>query len=97
MRRNKRRSNHENVQDKEQVVIVALSEIYVSEKNVQRVLRDQTQIEKMRRDFEYGRNMVRVVLHPRLSGGYDVSDGRHRVIAARLAGDAYIDAIIVGE
>lgn len=81
----------------EEIVEVAVDDIFVSEKNIQRVLRDKTQIEKMRRDFESGRKMVRVVLHPRASGGYDVEDGRHRVIAAKAAGITYIDAVIKGQ
>lgn len=80
----------------EEIVEVAVDDIFVSEKNVQRVLRDKTQIETMRRDFESGRHIVRVVLHPRALGGYDVEDGRHRVIAAKAAGVEYIDAVIKG-
>jgi len=41
--------------------------------------------------------MVRVVLRPHCGGGYEVEDGRHRVIAAKLAGVGFIEAIVVGE
>lgn len=90
MQRNNRKRN-------EEIVEVAVDDIFVSEKNIQRVLRDAGQIEKMRRDFESGRKMARVVLHPRALGGYDVEDGRHRVIAAKIAGIGYIEAVIKGQ
>jgi len=93
MHRNRKNGQHNN----EEIVEVAVDEIFVSEKNIQRVLRDAGQIEKMRRDFESGRKMVRVVLHPRALGGYDVEDGRHRVIAAKVAGVGYIEAVIKGQ
>jgi hypothetical protein len=77
---------------------VAVDDIYVPERTMERILRkDSHQIEKMRGDFEDGYTVVRVVLRPRFGGGYNVEDGRHRVIAAKLAGEAYIEAIIVGE
>jgi len=77
---------------------VRLDEIYVPERTVERILRkDHAQIEKMRSDFEDGRSMVRVVLRPRFGGGYNVEDGRHRVIAAKLAEQAWIEALIVGK
>lgn len=94
MHRNRKHGYRRN---NEEIVEVAVDDIFVSEKNIQRVLRDKTQIEKMRRDFESGRKMTRVVLHPRALGGYDVEDGRHRVIAAKAAGITYIDAIIKGQ
>ncbi|MBX9770684.1 MAG: ParB/RepB/Spo0J family partition protein [Candidatus Obscuribacterales bacterium] len=93
MHRNRKHGYNRN---NEEIVEVAVDDIFVSEKNIQRVLRDKSQIEKMRRDFESGRHMVRVVLHPRAQGGYDVEDGRHRVIAAKAAGVEYIDAVIKG-
>lgn len=77
-------------------MIVPLDEIHVPEKTWTKVLRDQGQIEKMRADFEAGRRMVRVVLRLRHGGGYNVEDGRHRVIAAKLAGVGYIEALVVG-
>jgi ParB-like chromosome segregation protein Spo0J len=40
--------------------------------------------------------MVRVVLRPRFGGGYNIEDGRHRVIAAKQAGIAFIEAKLVG-
>ena len=40
--------------------------------------------------------MVRVVLRPRFGGGYNVEDGRHRVIAAKLADAGFIEALIIG-
>lgn len=77
------------------VVDVAVDQIFVSAKNLERVKRDETQIKKMRREFEYGHKMVPVILRHRAGGGYLVEDGRHRVIAAKLCGFAYIEARIV--
>jgi len=69
----------------------------VPERTWQKIMRkDRGQIERMLADFESDRNMVRVVLRPRFGGGYNVEDGRHRVIAAKLAEVGAIEAIIVG-
>lgn len=82
--------------DRREVVTVALEEIHVSERTLTRLLRkDRGQVEQMRAEYESGRRMVRVVLRPRCGGGYNVEDGRHRVIAAKIAGDAVIEAIII--
>lgn len=79
-------------------VLVLLDEVYVPQKTWDRILRkDAGQVRNMRADYESGRGMVRVVLRPRFGGGYNVEDGRHRVIAAKLSGQAYIEAIVVGE
>jgi hypothetical protein len=79
-------------------VFVSLDEVYVPERTWQKIMRkDRGQIERMRADFESGRDMVRVVLRPRFGGGYNVEDGRHRVIAAKLAGCGCIEAVVVGE
>ncbi len=75
--------------------MVPLDEIHVPEKTWLKVMRDKGQIERMRADFESGRRTVRVVLRPRFGGGYNIEDGRHRVIAARLAGVGFIEALIV--
>ena len=80
------------------IVLVMLDEIYVPERTWEKIMRkDRGQIERMRSDFESGRDMVRVVLRPRFGGGYNVEDGRHRVIAAKLAGAGYIEAVVIGE
>lgn len=79
------------------VVYVNLAEVHVPDRTVERILRkDHAQIAAMRADFESERPMVRVVLRPRFGGGYNVEDGRHRVIAAKQAGVSFIEAIIVG-
>jgi len=76
---------------------VALDQVFVPERTIERIMRkDHGQIEKMRGQFEGGREFVRVVLRHRCGGGYNVEDGRHRVIAAKLAGESFIEAIIVG-
>lgn len=80
----------------DETTMVSLDEIHVPEKTWQKVMRDRGQIERMRADFESGRNMVRVILRPRCGGGYNIEDGRHRVIAAKLAGVGFIEAMIVG-
>ena len=77
--------------------LVALDDIYVSDSTWKKLLkRDFGQIERMRQDFEDGREMVRVVLRPRAGGGYNIEDGRHRVIAAKLAETGFIEALVVG-
>lgn len=79
-----------------EIICVPLDEIYVPERTIERIMRkDHGQIKHMRADFESGRDMVRVVLRPRCGGGYNVEDGRHRVIAAKLAGEYCIEAIVV--
>ncbi len=73
---------------------VSLADIVIPEKTKASVERDITQLEKMRRDFESQKQMVPVVLRRRYDDLYTVEDGRHRVLAARLAGESYIEAII---
>lgn len=81
----------------EDTIFVPLDEIYISDATWNNLLkRDSAQIEEMRRDIEDGREMVRVVLRPRCGGGYNVEDGRHRVIAAKLAGAGFLEAKVVG-
>jgi ParB-like chromosome segregation protein Spo0J len=81
----------------EDIVLIDLEDVYVPERTWKKIMRkDRGQIERMLADFESDRNMVRVVLRPRFGGGYNVEDGRHRVIAAKLAEVGAIEAIIVG-
>lgn len=81
----------------DETTFVALDEIHVTDSTWHKLIaRDHGQIEKMRQDFETGRSVVRVVLRRRAGGGYNVEDGRHRVIAAMLADVGGIEAIIVG-
>lgn len=78
-------------------VCIALDDIFVSESTWQKLLaRDGEQIEAYRQAYENDEDMVRVVLRPRAGGGYNVEDGRHRVIAAKLAGTGFIEALIIG-
>lgn len=78
-------------------IFVALSEIEITDSTWQKLLaRDGQQIEQYRQAYENGEEMVRVVLRPRFDGGYNVEDGRHRVIAAKLAGVGFIEAVIIG-
>lgn len=78
-------------------VFVNLDEIFVSESTVAKLLaRDGQQIESYRQAYENGEDMVRVVLRPRVDGGYNIEDGRHRIIAAKFAGVGLIEALIVG-
>jgi hypothetical protein len=81
--------------DSENVVVVNLDDVYVPERTMQKLARDSGQIEKLRQDYESGRRMVRVVLRPRHGGGYNVEDGRHRVVAAKLARESCIEAIVI--
>ena len=74
---------------------VRLDDIYIADNTVEKLLlRDGAQIEAMRQQFENGEDMVRVVLHERVGGGYNIEDGRHRVIAAKLADVGFIEALI---
>jgi hypothetical protein len=76
---------------------ISLDEIHMSESAVAKLLaRDFHQIEEMRQRFENGGEVIRVVLHERAGGGYTIEDGRHRVIAAKLAGAGCIEAEVVG-
>jgi signal transduction histidine kinase len=82
---------------REDTELVSLDEIYLPQKQWDSLMRkDHAQIERMRVRFEQDLEMVRVVLRPRFGGGYNVEDGRHRVIAAHLAGLRCIEAKIVG-
>ena len=78
-------------------IFVSLNEVFISQAQVDKLLaRDGQQIESYRQAYENGEEMVRVVLRPRFDGGYNVEDGRHRVIAAKQAGVGCIEAIIIG-
>jgi hypothetical protein len=80
----------------DETVWVHLDEIVISDSTWNKLVhRDFGQIEQMRVRYEDGLDMVRVVLHDRFDGGYTVEDGRHRVIAAKLAGESFIEALIV--
>lgn len=82
---------------RECTVFVHLDEIFVSDSTWRKLMeRDHGQIEQMRKDIEDGMEMVRVVLRPRVDGGYNIEDGRHRVIAAKLACAGVIEALVVG-
>jgi uncharacterized protein (DUF362 family) len=78
-------------------VVVALADVFMTDATIAKLLaRDGAQIERYRQAYEYGEEMVRVVLRPRFDGGYNVEDGRHRVIAAKQAGIGFIEAKLVG-
>jgi len=79
------------------VVVVALADVFMTDATIAKLLaRDAAQIERYRQAYEYSEDMVRVVLRPRVGGGYNVEDGRHRVIAAKQAGIGFIEAKLVG-
>lgn len=94
----KNRRDHEDYEDNfEGTEWIALDEIHLKEATIAKLLaRDGQQIDAMRERFEDGADMVRVVLHERVSGGYTIEDGRHRVIAAKLAHVGFIEAIVIG-
>jgi hypothetical protein len=78
-------------------VVVALADVYITDATIAKLMaRDGAQIERYRQAYEYSEDMVRVVLRPRFGGGYNIEDGRHRVIAAKLAGIGFIEAKLVG-
>lgn len=94
--RHKANETHCHGSDSE-AIYVALADVYVSESTWDKLIaRDGQQIEQYRQAYENGEEMVRVVLRPRFDGGYNVEDGRHRVIAAKLAGVCFIEAAIIG-
>ena len=76
---------------------VDIADVFMTDAVVAKLLaRDGAQIERHRQAYEYGEDMVRVVLRPRYDGGYNVEDGRHRVIAAKQAGIGMIEAKLIG-
>ncbi len=76
---------------------VDLNDIYIGEGNKQGIHhRDAGQIDQMCSDYEWGKGMVRVVLRCRIGGGYNIEDGRHRVLSAKQAGVGFIKAFIRG-
>lgn len=80
-----------------QAIFIALEEIYICESTVAKLLkRDHAQIEQFRENYENGEEMVPVILRQRFGGGYNIEEGRHRVIAAKLAGETCIEAFVVG-
>lgn len=79
-------------------IAVSLADIFIPDKTVARILRkDHKQVQQMVTSYEFDRPMVRVVLAIRVGGGYNVQDGRHRVIAAKIAGVGFITAIVVSD
>jgi predicted Rdx family selenoprotein len=79
-------------------IFVGLADIFISDATIAKLLlRDGAQIEHYRQAYEDGRDMVRVVLRPRFGGGYNIEDGRHRVIAAKQAGIGFIEAKLIGD
>lgn len=90
---------HSNRHDhNENTVLVSLDDINVPKRMIEKLLRkDRGQIEEMRAAIEDGREMFRVILRPNISGGYDIEDGRHRIVAAKLAGASFVEALIVGD
>lgn len=87
-----------NSHHKTEISLISLDEVHIPQKTWDRIIRkDHGQIEKMRAAYENGDIMVRVVLRPRFGGGYNIEDGRHRVMAAKLAGERFIEALIVGD
>jgi len=96
--RNNRFDRLDRFEAEEATIWVALDEIYISDATWEKLLRREAQqIEDMRDRFERGLDMVRVVLHHRANGGYTIEDGRHRVIAAKLANAGFIEAIVIGD
>lgn len=93
---NERRSNRD-VDNSNVTIYVNLDQVFIPDTQVAKLLaRDGQQIEAYRESYENGEDMVRVVLRPRFDGGYNVEDGRHRVIAAKQAGVGVIEALIIG-
>ncbi len=79
-----------------ETIFVKLSDIHLSEKNRARLARDRGQIEQMRRAYENDEPGVPLKLIGRVDGTYDIDDGRHRFLAAELAGLTVIEAVVIG-
>ncbi|MBX9690200.1 MAG: hypothetical protein K2X27_26040 [Candidatus Obscuribacterales bacterium] len=88
----------QNYYSNREIVSVSLDEIFIPERSIERIMRkDHAQIERLRLEYENDYGVFRVELRPRIGGGYIIQDGRHRVIAAKLAGVGFIEAVIVGD
>jgi hypothetical protein len=88
---------HRSEEEFERTEWISLEDIHIPEATIAKLLaRDFHQIDGMRQRFENGQSVFRVVLHERASGGYYIEDGRHRVIAAKLANAGFVEAEIVG-
>ncbi len=75
--------------------LVALAQIHLSQKNRKRLARDRGQIELLRLIYERGDNLPPITLIQREDGEFDIDDGRHRFLAAELAGITLIEAFII--
>lgn len=96
-RSNRNCASTREVDNSRATIYVNLDEVFIPDTQVAKLLaRDGQQIEAYRESYENGEDMVRVVLRPRFDGGYNVEDGRHRVIAAKQAGVGVIEALIIG-
>ena len=76
-------------------ISVPLAQIRLSEKNRKRLRRDRGQIEELRQAYERGEDHPPIALLERVDGEFDIEDGRHRFLAAELAGIEVINARIV--
>ena len=94
----RRRSHKAKTTSHECTVFIPLDDVFVSDSTMEKLMkRDFGQINEMRMAIEDGKEMVRVVLRNRCGGGYNIEDGRHRVIAAKLACAGVIEALVVGQ
>ena len=75
--------------------LVALAQIHLSKKNRVRLARDRGQINLLRQAYERGDSLPPIALIQRADGGFDIDDGRHRFLAAELAGLTLIEAEIL--
>lgn len=75
--------------------LVVLANIHLSQKNRKRLARDRGQIEELRKAYECGVSLPPITLIERDDGGFDIDDGRHRFLAAELAGLTVIEALIL--
>jgi hypothetical protein len=88
-------TSRRNRQDSDDEAWIALDEVNCPEKMRTKLLAsDRGQIEKMRQRYELGLPMIPVILRPLCQGGYQIEDGRHRVVAALLAEQRFINALI---
>ena len=74
--------------------LIPLERVKLSKKNRKALKRDSGQIELLRRRYESGCDDVPITVIELEDEWYQLVDGRHRYLAAELAGEGYIEAIV---
>lgn len=80
--------------DGEELWIIPLEKVLLSKKNRKALKRDRGQIDRMRQEIEAGREMLPIRVNALCDGTFQLVDGRHRFLAAELAGEVVIEAYV---